>query len=202
MGNGGIRRRIIVACIVINAVFVAAEFIIGHFSNSVGLVSDAGHNVGDIFSMCLALVAVTLERSDRRGAERKALSITMLNAIFLLVIVCWIMVKGVWNLICPGPVRTDIMIVTAAVGILVNALSAWLLIKGNADNLNLKVAFLHAAADALISVGVVISGLIIAFTGWYCIDSIFSIVIAVFIAFPAVSILRRTRRKVQDAKED
>ena len=192
-GKQGTRRRIIVACIVINIVFVAVEFLIGHYSNSVGLVSDAGHNVGDIFSMFLALVALTIERSERRNAERKALSITLANAIFLLVIVCWIIGKGIWNLIYPGPVKTEIMMITAAAGILVNGLSAWMLIKGNDGNLNVKVAFLHAAADALISVGVVISGIIITFTGFYQIDSIFSIVIAVFIAFPAISILRKTR---------
>ena len=193
----GTRRRIIVACIVLNAVFVVVEFAIGHYSNSVGLVSDAGHNVGDIFSMCLALVAVTIGRSERSHAERKALTITMFNAIFLLFIVCWIIGKGIWNLIYPGPVKTEIMMVTAAAGIVVNGISAWMLIKGNDGNLNIKVAFLHAAADALISVGVVISGIIISFTGLYMVDSIYSIIIAVYIAFPAISVLRKTCRKVK-----
>ena len=192
------KRRIIVACIVINALFVIIEFAIGYYSNSVGLVSDAGHNVGDIFSMILALVAVTLESSKKDSASKKALKITMFNAIFLLCIVCWIIAKGIWNLIYPSPVKTEIMMITAAAGIFVNGLSAWLLVKGNDGNLNIKVAFLHAAADALISVGVVISGIIISFTGLYLIDSVFSIIIAIFIAFPAISILKKTRNSVKD----
>ena len=148
--------------IVLNAGFVVAEFIAGFWYNSLGLISDAGHNLGDVFSLLVAVGFILGESIDK--------------------------------LFHPRPVDGDAVAWVAGVGVLVNALTAWLFVKDKEKDLNVKGAYLHMAADALVSVGVVVSGIVIQHTGWYMMDPLTGILIALFIVYSTWGLLRDSLR--------
>ena len=169
--------------IVLNAGFVVAEFIAGFWYNSLGLISDAGHNLGDVFSLVLAMLAFRLAKVSPTlrytyGYKKSTILVSLLNAVILLVAVGFILGESIDKLFHPRPVDGDAVAWVAGVGVLVNALTAWLFVKDKEKDLNVKGAYLHMAADALVSVGVVVSGIVIQHTGWYIIDPIISIGVA------------------------
>ena len=162
--------------IVLNAGFVVAEFIAGFWYNSLGLISDAGHNLGDVFSLVLAMLAFRLAKVSPTlrytyGYKKSTILVSLLNAVILLVAVGFILGESIDKLFHPRPVDGDAVAWVAGVGVLVNALTAWLFVKDKEKDLNVKGAYLHMAADALVSVGVVVSGIVIQHTGWYMITS-------------------------------
>ena len=165
--------------IVLNAGFVVAEFIAGFWYNSLGLISDAGHNLGDVFSLVLAMLAFRLAKVSPTlrytyGYKKSTILVSLLNAVILLVAVGFILGESIDKLFHPRPVDGDAVAWVAGVGVLVNALTAWLFVKDKEKDLNVKGAYLHMAADALVSVGVVVSGIVIQHTGWYMIGQIIS----------------------------
>lgn len=183
----------------LNLIFVVVEFLAGFWFNSLGLLSDAGHNLGDVASLVLAMLAFRLAKvnpTDRYtyGYKKSTVLVSLLNAVILLVAVGLIIGESITKLFHPRPVEGDAIAWVAGIGVVINGVTAWLFMKDKDKDLNVKGAYLHMAADALVSVGVVISGLVIARTGWYVIDPIIGLVIAAIIVISTWGLLRDSIR--------
>src|SRR5574344_1153532 len=171
---------------VLNLLFVIIEAGVGLFESSLSLLSDAGHNLSDVFSLVLVLIAFRLakvhsSKSFTYGLKKSSILISLLNAIILLVAVGAIIIESIHKFYEPTPINGTAVSITAGVGIIINGATAMLLMKGQKSDLNVRGAFLHMAADTLVSVGVVVSGIIINSTGWNVIDPIVSLLIAIII---------------------
>lgn len=185
--------------IALNLLFVMVEAGVGFYQNSLGLLSDAGHNLSDVFSLLLALVAFRLSkvhatRTFTYGYKKSTVLISLFNALILLVAVGAIVVESVHKLRTPSPISGEAVSITAGVGIVVNGLTAWLLMKNQHGDLNVRGAFLHMAADTLVSVGVVLSGLLITYTGFTIIDPLVSLAVAVVILVSTWHLLTESLR--------
>lgn len=181
--------------IVINLLFVAIEAGFGFSANALSLVADAGHNLSDVLGLAVSWLALLLSGRPRTvkrtyGYKRSSILAALFNAVFLLVAVGGILVEALQRLADPQPVAENQVIVVAAVGILINGFTAWLFIKDQKQDLNVKGAFLHMAADTLVSVGVVIAALVIKVTGWFWLDPVISILIAIVILLGTWGLLR------------
>lgn len=183
----------------LNVAFVIVEAIFGIIYSSMGLLSDAGHNLSDVFALVLSMVAFKLmaKKPDERhtyGYRKFSIQASLLNALLLFAAVGVILVEAVNKLIHPTPVDGDAIAWVAGAGVIVNGITAWLFLKDKEKDLNVKGAFLHMLADTLVSVGVVIAGVVIRFTGWYLIDPIIGIIIALLIGWSTWSLLAESFR--------
>ena len=190
--------------IALNLAFVLVETGIGLWKGSLGLLSDAGHNLSDVFSLILALIAFRLAttQSTRKftyGYRKGSILISLLNAVILLVAVGAILLESIHKLRHPAAIDGGVIAWTAGVGILVNGLTAFLLMKHRKNDINTRGAFLHMAADTLVSAGVVISGIVISLTGWSVIDPLIGIVIAIVILAGTWRLLAESIRMSLDA---
>lgn len=188
---------IFITCIILNLLFVAVEAGAGLYTNSLGLLSDAGHNLSDVFSLLLSLFAIrmAMHRSNRHftyGYKKSTILVSLVNAIILLVAVGAILIESIDKLRHPEPVSGEVISWVAGAGIIINGLTAWLLMKQQGNDLNVKGAYLHMAMDTLVSVGVVISGLIISYTGWEWIDPIIGLSIAFIILLSTWNLLKES----------
>ena len=189
--------------IVINLLFVAAETVAGIVGHSMGLLSDAGHNLSDVFCLLLAMVALKLSHTHATkrftySYRKSSVLISLLNAIILLVAVGGIVVESIHKFSHPVPVNGLLVTWTAAVAIVVNGFTAWMLSRKQHD-INTRGAFLHMLADTLVSAGVVVSGIVITHTGWTVIDPIIGLVIAVVILVSTWQLLAESLRMSVDA---
>ena len=185
--------------IALNLLFVIVEAGIGFSQNSLGLVSDAGHNLSDVFSLLLALFAFELTKAPAKasftyGYKKGTVLISLLNAIILLIAVGAIIMESVHKFSDPQPVNGAAISWTAGMGIIVNGLSTWMLMRHKKKDLNTEGAFLHMLADTLVSVGVLVSGIIISFTGWNIIDPIISLAIVAAILVSTWHLLSQSLR--------
>lgn len=185
--------------IALNAVYVAIEIVFGLVYKSMGLLSDAGHNLSDVASLVIAMVAFRLmsHNPDERhtyGYKKFTIQASFINALLLYIAVGAILVESVGKLLHPEAVDGDAIAWVAAAGVVVNGVTAWLFMRDKSRDMNVKGAFLHMAADTLVSVGVVISGIVIHFTGWYILDPIIGILIALIIAWSTRSLLVESSR--------
>ena len=201
--DNGQMRKILWAAIVLNLLFVGVEAGVGLWQSSLSLLSDAGHNLSDVFSLVLVVVGLHLVQvhSNKRytyGYKKSTILISLANAILLLVAVGVIIAESVHKLREPADVDGTVISWTAGVGILINGLTTVLLMRGQKGDINIRGAFLHMAADTLVSIGVVISGIVIKHTGWFIIDPIISIVIAIVILFSTWELLRDSMRLALD----
>ena len=181
--------------IALNLGFVVIEAVYGLLSNSVSLLADAGHNLSDVLGLGVAWLATVLARRAPTarftyGMRGSSILAALFNAVFLLVTVGGLSWEAIRRLGSPEPVAGKTMMAVAAIGILVNGVTAWLFASGRKDDINLKGAFLHMASDALVSVGVVAAGLLILLTGWLWIDPIVSLVINGVIVWGTWGLLR------------
>ena len=195
---------IYIVAVALNLAFVIVEAVAGFVGNSLGLLSDAGHNLSDVFSLLLAMVALKLASSHATkrftyGHRKASVLISLLNAIILLVAVGAIMVESVRKFMHPAEVNGTLIIWTAAVGIVINGLTAWALSRQQQHDINTRGAFLHMLADTLVSVGVVVSGIVIKYTGWWIVDPIIGLVIAIVILASTWSLLAESLRMSTDA---
>lgn len=182
----GSQSSIFIFSIALNMAFVVVEAVVGFFENSLSLLSDAGHNLSDVFSLLLVLVAFRLSKVHSTkhytyGLKKSSVLISLLNAIILLVAVGAIVIECVHKFYAPVDVNGVAVSWTAFVGIIVNGLTVLLLMRGQKSDINVRGAFLHMLADTLVSVGVVVSGVLIAVTGLNVIDPIVSLAIAAVI---------------------
>ena len=194
---------IFIFSIVLNILFVLIEAGVGLWQDSLSLLSDAGHNLSDVFSLLLVLVAFRLAKvhcNERftYGYRKSTVLISLLNAVILLVAVGAIVIESIHKFSEPAEVNGIAISWTAGAGILINGLTAFLLMHGQKSDLNVRGAFLHMVADTLVSVGVVISGIIIHYTGWSLIDPIVSLVIAAVILFSTWELLSDSLRLAVD----
>ncbi len=180
---------------VLNIGFVAIEAGYGFAANSVALLADAGHNLSDVLGLLVAWGAASL--SQRRpsqhytyGLRRTSILAALFNAVFLLVAIGAIAFEALNRFAQPEPVEGGIVMAVAAVGIVVNGVTAWLFASGRKGDINIRGAFLHMAADALVSVGVVISGFAILRTGWLWLDPATSLVIVAVILIGTWGLLK------------
>jgi cobalt-zinc-cadmium efflux system protein len=178
----------------LNAVFVAIELTCGFWVGSVALVADAGHNLSDVLGLLLAWGASYLARrkpSGRRtyGLRRTSILAALANAILLFIAVGAIAVEAINRLRQPESVGSTMMIWVAGLGVIVNTITALLFMSGGKDDLNVRGAFLHMAADAAVSLGVVIAGITIRVTAWFWIDPALGLVISAVIAFSTWDLL-------------
>ncbi len=197
---GGIYR----ISIALNLAFVLVETGVGLWKGSLGLLSDAGHNLSDVFSLVLALIAFRLAASHSTrtftyGYRKGSILISLLNAVILLVAVGAILLESIHKLRHPAAIDGGAIAWTAGVGIVVNGLTAFLLMKHRKKDINTRGAFLHMATDTLVSAGVVVSGIVITLTGWSAIDPLIGIVIAVVILFSTWHLLSESIRMSMDA---
>lgn len=193
--------------IALNFGFVILEAAVGIGCHSMGLVSDAGHKLFDVFSLVIALVAFKMASSQPNsrftyGYKKTSILISLLNAILLLIAVGIIIVESFEKFNTPSEVSGSAISWTAAVGILVSGASALLLMNYQKRDINTRGAFLHMATDSLISLGVVISGIVINLTGWYPLDPIVSIIIAFVILHNTIRLLNESFRMSVDAVPD
>ena len=174
--------KMLIVCSVINLLYVVIEAGVGMAVSSAGLVSDAGHNLSDVATLLISLVAVNIAASKPEAAK----GLTIANAVLLLAAVALIAVEGISKLISPEPVQGTIVSLTSGIGIIINGVTAYLLMREQDRDINIKASFLHMLSDTLVSVGVLVSGLVIAKTGLYIIDPVVSLVIAAIILVPAL----------------
>ena len=188
----------------LNLGFVVAEIMFGVLANSMALLADAAHNLGDVLGLLLGWGAAWLARrppTRRRtyGWGRSSILAALLNATILLIGVGAIGVEAVRRLQSPMPVLESTVILVAAVGIVVNGATALLFLRGRSHDINLRAQFVHMAADAAVSAGVVLAGLLILLTGWLWLDPLTSLAIGAIIVVTTWGLLRKSIDLAMDA---
>lgn len=189
--------------VALNTLFVAGEAVAGVAAGSLALLADAGHNAGDVLGLLLAWGAAWLARRppSRRytwGLRRSTIYAALANAVLLLVACGGIAWEAVHRLRSPEPVAGPIVIAVAAVGVVINTLTALLFLRGHGDA-NVRGAFLHMAADAAVSLGVVLAGVVIAVTGAAWIDPLVSLAVAAVIVAGTWGLFRESLDLALDA---
>jgi cobalt-zinc-cadmium efflux system protein len=189
--------RAFIVAIALNSIFVAVEFGYGFAANSTALMADAGHNLSDVLGLVFAWAAVVAGRkspSERftYGLRSTSILAALSNAMLLLVACGAIGWEAIRRFSQAPAVASVTVMVVAAVGIVVNGLSAWMFMRGSAGDINIRGAYLHMAADAAVSLGVVVAGLVMLFTGWYWLDALASLVIVAVILVGTWGLLRES----------
>ena len=189
--------------IILNSVFVLLEVVFGFISHSLSLLTDAGHNLSDVAGLALALLAFKLTKVSSNskytyGYKRSTIIVSFFNALVLFVAVGFIGYEAVMRFIHQEQVEGGTMAWVAFAGIGINAFTAYLFVKDKDKDLNVKSAYLHMAVDAIVSFGVVISGLVIYFTKLYWVDSLVSLIVAIVILRGTWSLLSESLRLEMD----
>lgn len=198
----GINRAFYIG-IGLNLAFTAIEFIVGLKHDSLALLSDASHNLSDVASLIISLIGMKLARKAATltytyGYKKASILASLINAILLMVVVIGIFKEAIERLANPPEVPGQVIIITAIIGVLINAASAFLFSKGQKDDINIKGAFMHLMVDALVSVGVVISGFLIKYTGLNIIDPLISFGIGAIIIVSTYSLLKESLKLTLD----
>jgi cobalt-zinc-cadmium efflux system protein len=180
----------------LNLIITLLQVVGGIIANSLGLLSDAAHNLSDVVALGLSLWAVRLGRrpaTPRRtfAYKRAEILVATFNSAVLVAISVYIIVEAVRRIVNPEPVEGLWVVGFAAAGLLINGVSAFLL-RSHGPDLNLRSAFLHLVGDAATSFGVMVSGLVVYFVDWYYADAIVSILVSLWIGREAINIVRRT----------
>lgn len=188
----------------LNVLFVMVEFLFGFWSGSLALVADAGHNLTDVAGLLLAWTGIWLARqkptvNHTYGFRRSTILAAFFNALLLIVTVGAIVWEALSRLKSPQAIHEGIVIGVAALGIVINTTTALFFAIGQKNDLNLRGAFIHMAADAVVSLGVVLSGLLIWKTNWYWLDPVVSLVISVVILVSTIGLLRDSLNLALDA---
>ncbi len=170
----------------LNIIFVVVEITFGFLANSSALLADAGHNASDVLGLAFAWAAAWLATirpygKYTYGLRKTTILVSILNAILLFGAVAAIAWDAIGKLQNPQPAEGKQIMIVAAIGVVINTFTALLFVKGQKHDLNIRGAFLHMIADAAVSLGVVVSGLLILLTGKYWIDPVTSFVIIIVI---------------------
>lgn len=188
----------------LNVVFVIIEASYGILAGSMALLADAGHNLSDVVSLLLAWGASILAKkaaTDKRtyGFRKATVMAALLSSIMLLIALGAIAWESINRMLDPQPVEGMTVIVVASIGVVINTITALLFFKGQKQDLNIRAAFLHMAADAAVSLGVVIAGLFILFKGWLWIDPVVSLLIVAVILVGTWRLLSESLNYAMDA---
>ncbi|WP_420831638.1 cation diffusion facilitator family transporter [Bathymodiolus japonicus methanotrophic gill symbiont] len=193
--------RAFVIAIILNVIYVSVEFSYGFIANSTALMADAGHNLSDVLGLVLAWGAAILSRkapSQRYtyGLRSTSILAALANAMILLLACGAISWEAILRFSQPPEVAGFTVTLVAAVGIVINGLSAWLFVKGSKQDLNIRGAYLHMMADAAVSLGVVVAGLAMMYTGWYWLDPVVSLLIVMIVTISTWGLLRDSLRLI------
>ena len=192
-------NRAFIIGIILNLAFVFIEAIVGLSIHSLSLLSDAGHNLADVASLALSLIAFRLMKvkpNERYtyGYKKTTILVALLNAAVLLLSLGAIGYEAVHRLMIPEPLPGKTISIVAAVGIVVNAVTALLFLRNKENDLNIRSAFLHLMSDAIVSAGLVVGGIIIYLTHLYWIDAALSLIVAIIILFSTWQLLKDSLR--------
>jgi len=190
--------------IALNLLYVGGEAVAGIASGSLALLADSGHNLGDVLGLSLSWGAAVLSRRQPSGRftyglRSSSILAALANAIILLVVTGGIAWEAVWRMTHPVPVASGIVIWVAAAGIVVNGATALLFASGRLHDLNIKSAFLHMAADTLVTAGVVAAGVVIWLTSWYWLDPAVSLIVSAVIVLGTWGLVRNATNLALDA---
>ncbi len=190
--------------VMLNLLFVAVEITAGFFADSLALIADAGHNMSDVVSLLLAWgasVLATKAATEKRtyGFRKATVMASLASSILLLVALGSIVWEAIGRFVHPEPVEGFTVIVVAAIGVAVNGITALLFVKGQAHDLNVHGAFLHMAADAGVSLGVVVAGFLMLLKGWLWVDPMVTLVIVAVIFVGTWNLLRDSVNYAMDA---
>jgi cobalt-zinc-cadmium efflux system protein len=190
--------------IALNLLYVGGEAVAGIVSGSLALLADSGHNLGDVLGLSLSWGAAVLSRRQPSGRftyglRSSSILAALANAIILLVVTGGIAWEAVWRITHPVPVASGIVIWVAAAGIVVNGATALLFASGRLHDLNIKSAFLHMAADMLVTAGVVAAGAVIWLTSWYWLDPAVSLIVSAVIVLGTWGLVRNAINLALDA---
>jgi cobalt-zinc-cadmium efflux system protein len=195
----GVSGRNLLISIILNLTITLAQVVGGIISGSLSLLSDALHNFSDVVSLIISYAANVLARkeasTDRTfGYKRAEIMAAFINAASLVIIGIYLIYEAVHRLIDPSPIQSNLVIWLALLGIVVNGFSVLLLQKDAAHNLNMRSAYLHLFTDLAASVAVLIGGLLMKYLGWFWVDAILTILIALYLVYLSYDLLRSTYR--------
>ncbi|MFA8343860.1 MAG: cation diffusion facilitator family transporter [Rhodothermaceae bacterium] len=190
--------------IILNVIYIVVEAGYGLAINSMALLADAGHNLSDVLGLILAWIASKLAQTaitEQRtfGMRKATILAALLNGIILLIAVGGIAVEATRKIMEPEPVVGSTVMIVAGIGVVINTLTALMFVKGKEKDINIRGAYLHMAADALVSVGVVLSGLVITLTDFFILDSIISFVIVIVITWGTWGLLKDSFKLSMDS---
>jgi|SRR5579875_3549556 len=199
-----VHKKSFLVGIVLNSAFVVAEVVAGLVYHSVALLTDAGHNLGDVASLLISLWSFFLAQKKSTptftyGYKKTTILAALINAVVLFVGIGILGYESIIRLQHPQAVQGSAIAWVAALGIAVNAISAFVFFKSRKQELNVKSAYLHLLMDALVSLGVVIGGVLIAYTHWYWIDPVIGLIIMLVIFMSTWSLLKDSFKMVVDA---
>ena len=185
--------------IALNLVFVIVEVIAGLVSHSLSLLSDAGHNLADVGTLALSLLAFKLlkvksNKNYTYGYRKTSILVALFNGMVLLVSIGAIIYEAAHRFFNPEPIPGLTIAIVAAIGIIINGVTALLFLRNKDKDINIKSAYLHLMSDAIVSLGIVIGGLVILYTGWYWVDSFLSVIVALVILFGTWRLLKDSLR--------
>jgi cobalt-zinc-cadmium efflux system protein len=188
----------------LNVLFIIVEVVTGIINNSISLLTDAGHNLSDVASLVLSLIAFRLAKKKSTekftyGYKKTTVLAALFNAVFLLIAIGILGFESVHRLLNPEIVKGEVIAWVAGVGIVINVVTALMFFKNRHIDLNIKSAYLHMMSDALVSAGVVAGGILIVYTGWYWVDPVIGLVIMIVILMGTWSLLTDSFRLSADA---
>jgi cobalt-zinc-cadmium efflux system protein len=188
----------------LNVLFIIVEVITGIINNSMSLLTDAGHNLSDVASLALSLIAFRLAKKKSTekftyGYKKTTVLAALFNAVFLLIAIGILGFESVHRLLNPETVKGNVIAWVAGSGIVINIVTALMFFKNRHADLNIKSAYLHMVSDALVSAGVVAGGILIVYTGWYWIDPVIGLIIMIVILIGTWSLLADSFRLSVDA---
>ena len=192
-------NRAFIIGIILNFLFVIVEVITGLSINSLSLLSDAGHNLADVASLALSLFAIKMLKvkpNDKYtyGYKKTTILVALFNAVLLLLSIGAIGYEAIRRFLDPLPLPGKTISIVAAIGIVINSLTALLFFKSKEKDINVKSAYLHLLSDAIVSLGLVVGGIIIFYTNYYWIDTLLSITVAIIILAGTWSLLKQSLR--------
>lgn len=200
--NQDVNRAFIIG-IIVNMAYVLVEAFAGIYYNSLSLISDAGHNLSDVAALGLAMLAFRLARMKANerftyGYKKSTILVSLINSVILFVAIGGILWESINRVFNPVVVDGHAISIVAGVGIVVNTVSALLFFRNKEHDLNVKGAYLHLMADAAVSLGVVVSGLFIAFWGIYWLDLVMSLVIVAVIFYSTWNLFKESLSLTMD----
>ena len=183
--------------IALNSAFLLVETFYGFYANSMALVADAGHNLSDVLGLIVAWAGGMMARTSATprftyGLKKASILSALINSLFLLIAVGAIGAEAIRRLFHPSSTEGMVVVIVAAIGILVNGITALLFTRGRGYDINIEGAFLHMASDALVSAAVVFSGFVILWTGQRWVDPVMSLAVAVVILWGSVGLLKES----------
>ena len=206
--HGSANKKALFWAFILITAFMFVELVGGFLTNSLALLSDAGHMLSDSAALGLSLLALILGTREATadksyGYRRFEIIAAALNGIALLVIAAVITIEAIRRFFSPPEVQSTGMLVIAVIGLLINILAAWILMRGDKDeNLNIRSAFLHVIGDMLGSVGAIVAALLMMAFGWWLADPVASIIVAVLVAVSGLRVTREAAHVLMEGVPD